>query len=99
MISTNECSNEVPHLEENSIENQVAQEDEGRLDDEEEDESSIHINEEVEEFINNNYALGLTKGNEETSDELGTNDAESESLNDDGNAPDADDKIYPLANG
>lgn len=57
IISTNECSNEVPPLEENSVENQGTQEDEGRLDDEEEDESSTHINEDAEELIDNNDAL------------------------------------------
>ena len=39
------------------MENQNTHEDEGRLDDEEEDESSTHINEDAEELIDNNDAL------------------------------------------
>ena len=59
-------------------------EDEGMLSDEDEDESSLHVNKDVEELINDNDALGLTEGHEEPHDELGTNyvTREPESCND-----------------
>ena len=45
---------------------------------------SFYVNEDVEELIDNNNALGLAEGHEEPRDELGTKDVtrEHESCND-----------------
>ena len=90
-IYANESRDEVPSFEESQITPE-----EGSSNIEEEDESSVYVSDNDEESVTNDDDLGLSEINIDPVDELGTNDAESESPNDDHDAAGIDDANLPL---